>query len=48
MTDTKTNHKRSIEHFRIHTVKRPTAAMPLAMPAADVGEDVIGEDPTDQ
>ena len=32
--------------LRSDTVTRPTAAMRAAMAAADVGDDVFGEDPT--
>ncbi|MBM3758021.1 MAG: low specificity L-threonine aldolase, partial [Acidobacteria bacterium] len=32
--------------LRSDTVTRPTAAMRAAMAAADVGDDVYGEDPT--
>ncbi|MDF1594541.1 MAG: GntG family PLP-dependent aldolase [Acidimicrobiia bacterium] len=35
-----------IADFRSDTVTRPTAAMRQAMAAADVGDDVYGEDPT--
>src|SRR6266568_7930656 len=38
--------KTAVIDLRSDTVTRPTAAMRAAMAAADVGDDVYGEDPT--
>ncbi|MGD0427407.1 MAG: GntG family PLP-dependent aldolase [Candidatus Acidiferrales bacterium] len=41
-----TRRKNGVVDLRSDTVTRPTAAMRAAMAAADVGDDVYGEDPT--